>query len=174
MHPHLGSPVDPPPPRERRRAWWWLPEHERRARAERRRAYQRWKARQQKQSDNCDGCDCVGDGCGDPCLIALIPLVLTSAVRFAVRGPRAGAGADPAAPVPDGVAAAALYGAVHHYRTRISPTRRACCPYTPTCSTYAVQALHRHGAVRGARLTAGRLLRCRPGTRGGQDPVPGR
>ncbi|KQV04779.1 hypothetical protein ASE03_11450 [Kitasatospora sp. Root187] len=72
------------------------------------------------------------------------------------------------------MAAAALYGAVHHYRTRISPTRRACCPYTPTCSTYAVQALHRHGAVRGARLTAGRLLRCRPGTRGGQDPVPGR
>ncbi|BFV56185.1 hypothetical protein KCMC57_up12890 [Kitasatospora sp. CMC57] len=105
---------------------------------------------------------------GSATLIAL--MVLTSAARFAVRGQRAAA--DPAAPVPSGPAAAALYGAVHHYRTRISPTRRACCPYTPSCSTYAVQALHRHGALRGARRTAGRLPRCRPGTRGGQDPVP--
>ncbi|WP_405020062.1 membrane protein insertion efficiency factor YidD [Kitasatospora sp. NBC_00070] len=170
MQPHLSRPVDPPPPREWRRSWWWLPEQERRARRERRRAYSRWKA--QRSKNDCDFCDCLGDGCGDPCLIALIPVVLTSAVRFAVGGRRAGA--DPAAPVPAGRTAAALYGAVHHYRARISPTRRACCPYTPSCSTYAVQALHRHGAVRGARLTAGRLLRCRPGTRGGTDPVPER
>lgn len=70
-----------------------------------------------------------------------------------------------------------LYGAVRYYRTDISPKRPACCLYTPTCSTYAVQALHRHGAVRGARLTVGRLLRCRPGVarRGnGADPVPER
>ncbi|MFE4976547.1 membrane protein insertion efficiency factor YidD [Kitasatospora sp. NPDC056651] len=55
--------------------------------------------------------------------------------------------------------------------TEVSPRRPACCPYTPSCSTYAVRALHRHGALRGARLTVGRLLRCRPGA-GGADPVP--
>ncbi|MFD0278226.1 membrane protein insertion efficiency factor YidD [Kitasatospora sp. NPDC127111] len=100
-------------------------------------------------------------------------------VRFALGGGRrAGRGAaDPAAPAPGGFAAGVLYGAVRYYRTEISPKRPACCPYTPSCSTYAVQALHRHGAVRGARLTAGRLLRCRPGAarRGnGVDPVPER
>ncbi|OKI02960.1 hypothetical protein AMK13_30115 [Streptomyces sp. CB02056] len=66
-----------------------------------------------------------------------------------------------------------LYGAVRYYRAEVSPRRPACCPYTPSCSTYAVRALHRHGALRGARLTAGRLLRCRPGA-GGADPVPPR
>ncbi|MFF8017886.1 membrane protein insertion efficiency factor YidD [Streptomyces sp. NPDC007929] len=57
----------------------------------------------------------------------------------------------------------------------VSPTRSACCPYTPTCSTYAVQALHRHGALRGGRLVLSRLLHCRPGAarrRGRLDPVP--
>lgn len=167
MNTHVNQLSDPPPPRERRRSWWWLSERERRARAERRRAYKEWQKRNRKEGtgDSCDGCDCSGD----LCLIGLIPVVLTSVVRFA-RG--RGTAADPAAPVPDGVAAAALYGAVRHYRTQVSPTRRACCPYTPSCSTYAVKALHRHGAVRGARLTVGRLLRCRPGTRGGSDPVP--
>ncbi|MFD0527683.1 membrane protein insertion efficiency factor YidD [Kitasatospora arboriphila] len=80
----------------------------------------------------------------------------------------------PGRPRPRRAARRGLYDAVRFYRTRISPTRAACCPYTPSCSTYAVQALHRHGAVRGSRLTAGRLLRCRPGTHGGHDPVPGR
>ncbi|OKK07001.1 hypothetical protein AMK26_12040 [Streptomyces sp. CB03234] len=89
--------------------------------------------------------------------------------------PPARGGADPAAPRPPGRAAAALYAAVRHYRVTISPTRPPCCPYTPSCSTYAVQALHRHGALRGALLTAARLLRCRPRAarrRGFRDPVP--
>ncbi|MFC7216975.1 membrane protein insertion efficiency factor YidD [Streptomyces polyrhachis] len=49
------------------------------------------------------------------------------------------------------------------------------CSGTPSCSTYAVRALHRHGALRGGRLIPGRLLRCRPGAarrRGFRDPVP--
>ncbi|MEV8362245.1 membrane protein insertion efficiency factor YidD [Streptomyces niveus] len=50
----------------------------------------------------------------------------------------------------------------------ISPARPPCCPYTPSCSTYAVKALHRHGALRGGFLVLGRLLRCR----GRRDPVP--
>ncbi|MFJ4976713.1 membrane protein insertion efficiency factor YidD [Streptomyces coeruleorubidus] len=68
-----------------------------------------------------------------------------------------------------------MYTAVRHYRVAISPTRRACCAYTPTCSTYAVQALHRHGALHGGRLIVTRLLRCRPRAarrRGFHDPVP--
>ncbi|MFV0126245.1 membrane protein insertion efficiency factor YidD [Streptomyces sp. HMX112] len=84
-------------------------------------------------------------------------------------------GADPAAPTPGGRVAAAMYRSVRHYRVAVSPTRPPCCPYTPSCSTYAVQALHRHGALRGGRLIVARLLRCRPGAarrRGFRDPVP--
>ncbi|MEU2132720.1 membrane protein insertion efficiency factor YidD [Streptomyces sp. NPDC018352] len=84
-------------------------------------------------------------------------------------------GEDPAAPCPSGRAAGALYEAVRRHRTNASPLLPACCPYTPSCSTYAVKALHQHGALRGGRLVLGRLLRCRPGAaqrRGGRDPVP--
>lgn len=84
-------------------------------------------------------------------------------------------GADRAAPPPNGRVAAAMYRSVRHYRVAVSPTRPACCPYTPSCSTYAVQALHRHGALRGGRLILARLLRCRPSAarrRGFHDPVP--
>ncbi|MGW3727270.1 membrane protein insertion efficiency factor YidD [Streptomyces sp. NPDC000851] len=83
--------------------------------------------------------------------------------------------ADPAAPTPRGAAARALYSAVARYRHEISPKLPARCPYTPTCSTYAIKALHRHGALRGGMLTLGRLLRCTPERawrRGGLDPVP--
>ncbi|WP_405014083.1 membrane protein insertion efficiency factor YidD [Kitasatospora sp. NBC_01539] len=157
------------------RAWWWLPASERRRRQAQRRAWEEARRRRPKRdNDCCDGCDCLGE-LADPCLVVLIPLTAVSALRAAVGslgGRRARGPADPAAPVPRGPLAAGLYGAVHHYRTEISPRRRACCPYTPSCSTYAVQALHRHGALRGARLTAARLLRCRPGTAGGHDPVP--
>jgi putative membrane protein insertion efficiency factor len=82
---------------------------------------------------------------------------------------------DLAAPRPAGRAAGALYEAVRRYRVAVSPTRPACCPYTPSCSTYAVKALQRHGARRGGRLILGRLLRCRPQAarrRGLRDPVP--
>ncbi|MEV0190605.1 membrane protein insertion efficiency factor YidD [Kitasatospora purpeofusca] len=127
------------------------------------------------------GCGGGGGGCDGPCLLALLPMALAAGLRFALTtGRGSGAGprtADRAAPVPQGLVAGVLYGAVRHYRTEISPERPACCLYTPSCSTYAVQALHRHGAVRGARLTAGRLLRCRPAAarrRNRVDPVPER
>jgi putative membrane protein insertion efficiency factor len=49
------------------------------------------------------------------------------------------------------------------------------CRYWPTCSTYALEALDVHGAVRGSWLTVRRLLRCHPwAARSGVDPVPGR
>ena len=65
-----------------------------------------------------------------------------------------------------------LIAAVRVYQREISPRRRACCHFTPTCSAYAVEALERHGALRGSWLTVRRLLRCRPGGAHGADPVP--
>ncbi len=50
---------------------------------------------------------------------------------------------------------------------RVSP-----CRFTPTCSNYALEAVHRHGTRRGLALTARRLGRCRPGGPSGYDPVP--
>ena len=65
-----------------------------------------------------------------------------------------------------------LIAAVRVYQREVSPRRRPCCHFTPTCSTYAVEALETHGARRGSWLTVRRLLRCRPGAAGGADPVP--
>ena len=65
-----------------------------------------------------------------------------------------------------------LMAAIHLYQEEISPPRRPCCRYRPTCSNYALQALETHGVVHGVRLAVGRLLRCRPGAQGGADPVP--
>jgi putative membrane protein insertion efficiency factor len=65
-----------------------------------------------------------------------------------------------------------LVAAVRVYQREISPRRPPCCRFEPTCSAYAVEALERHGAARGSRLTVRRLVRCRPGAAGGADPVP--
>ena len=65
-----------------------------------------------------------------------------------------------------------MIAAVRVYQREISPKRRPCCRFTPTCSHYAVEALQRHGAARGTWLTVRRLVRCRPGAVGGADPVP--
>jgi putative membrane protein insertion efficiency factor len=65
-----------------------------------------------------------------------------------------------------------MVAAVRVYQREISPKRPACCSFEPTCSAYAVEALERHGAGRGAWLTVKRLVRCRPGASGGPDPVP--
>ncbi|TFV91720.1 membrane protein insertion efficiency factor YidD [Blastococcus sp. CT_GayMR20] len=65
-----------------------------------------------------------------------------------------------------------MIAAVRVYQREISPKRPPCCHFTPTCSAYAVEALERHGAGRGAWLTVRRLVRCRPGAMGGADPVP--
>ena len=67
-----------------------------------------------------------------------------------------------------------LIAAVRVYQREISPKRPPCCAFTPTCSSYAVEALQEHGAARGSWLTVRRLIRCRPGAAGGADPVPAR
>jgi putative membrane protein insertion efficiency factor len=46
------------------------------------------------------------------------------------------------------------------------------CKFHPSCSHYAQEAIEGHGLGRGLWLAARRLLRCRPGVRGGFDPVP--
>jgi putative membrane protein insertion efficiency factor len=48
------------------------------------------------------------------------------------------------------------------------------CRFVPSCSTYAVEALEHHGALRGGWLSARRLCRCHPWGGQGYDPVPGR
>ena len=58
------------------------------------------------------------------------------------------------------------------YRRVISPSKRPCCRYTPTCSTYAVEAIEKYGAIKGGYLALGRICRCHPFHEGGYDPVP--
>lgn len=63
--------------------------------------------------------------------------------------------------------------AVRLYRAGWSGRNAGCCRFEPSCSTYALTAVRRHGGVRGGALAAGRLLRCQPLSPGGYDPVPG-
>lgn len=46
------------------------------------------------------------------------------------------------------------------------------CKYTPTCSSYAIEALEKHGFIKGTILAVWRILRCNPFSKGGFDPVP--
>jgi len=65
-----------------------------------------------------------------------------------------------------------LLGLIWIYRRTLSPVLGARCRFEPSCSAYAEQALHVHGALRGGLLALWRLLRCQPFARGGIDPVP--
>jgi uncharacterized protein len=59
------------------------------------------------------------------------------------------------------------------YRRYLSPLKPApTCRFHPTCSAYAVEAIHGHGAIRGLGLAIWRLLKCHPFHPGGFDPVP--
>ncbi len=58
------------------------------------------------------------------------------------------------------------------YQVTLSPLLGKCCRFEPSCSHYAMEAIRRHGFLRGAALGAWRLLRCNPFCRGGYDPVP--
>jgi uncharacterized protein len=101
------------------------------------------------------GC-CVGEALSDNCLMSSV-LLLPRIVDALFRAESGTAG---------------MVGAIRVYQRDISAHRRPVCRFEPSCSAYAVEALQRHGAVKGLWLAARRLLRCRPGGRFGADPVP--
>ena len=61
---------------------------------------------------------------------------------------------------------------IRAYRLVFSPWVGFNCRYQPTCSAYAMEALHKHGGVKGGYLTVHRICRCHPLGRNGYDPVP--
>lgn len=61
---------------------------------------------------------------------------------------------------------------VRLYQLTLSPLLGGSCRYHPTCSAYAIEALERHGALRGSWLAVRRIGRCHPFRPGGFDPVP--
>lgn len=63
---------------------------------------------------------------------------------------------------------------VHGYRYLLAPLCVGHCRYSPSCSTYALEAIDTHGGLRGGALAFGRLLRCHPFGGAGYDPVPER
>jgi len=67
---------------------------------------------------------------------------------------------------------AMMMAVVKGYRLLLKPWLGNACRFEPTCSQYALTALQRHGAIVGASLAAGRLLRCHPWCNGGCDEVP--
>jgi len=76
------------------------------------------------------------------------------------------------------LAASAAVGLIHIYQRTVSPVLPALfgpscgCRFSPTCSHYAAEAVGAHGTLKGAWLTARRLVKCTPLHPGGHDPVP--
>jgi len=66
----------------------------------------------------------------------------------------------------------ALILVIRAYRFLLSPWLGHHCRFHPSCSAYAIEALQRHGALRGTWLAARRLACCHPWHEGGLDPVP--
>lgn len=65
-----------------------------------------------------------------------------------------------------------LTAGVRAYQMLLSPLLPPACRYYPSCSAYAIQAIDRHGAIRGSWLAVRRIARCHPFRPGGYDPVP--
>ena len=61
---------------------------------------------------------------------------------------------------------------IKFYQWFISPFFPPACRYTPTCSQYGIEAMKKHGLIKGSFLTLKRISRCHPGGGSGYDPVP--
>ncbi len=60
------------------------------------------------------------------------------------------------------------------YQIFVSPVLPPTCRFHPTCSSYAIEAVHKHGAAQGGWLALKRIAKCHPWGGGGEDPVPER
>ncbi len=69
-------------------------------------------------------------------------------------------------------ARAFVIGAVRLYQRSVSRWLPPTCRFQPSCSAYMIEAVERHGVVRGVGMGLWRILRCNPFCRGGDDPVP--
>lgn len=58
------------------------------------------------------------------------------------------------------------------YQLLLSPIMGNACRFHPTCSNYGIEAIEKHGAIKGSYLTIKRIMRCQPLCKGGYDPVP--
>jgi hypothetical protein len=113
-------------------------------------------------ASSCVPCCCVVP-LFNPLLLAVAPV---RAVRAAARSraqshPHIAAVKDATDPQPGSRAARLLCRGIRFYQAKLSPLTPP-CPQTPSCSQYAAEAIHRHGAACGSWLTARHLLRCRP------------
>ena len=63
-----------------------------------------------------------------------------------------------------------LIGIVRLYQLFLSPILGRQCRFQPTCSAYFIEAVEKHGAIRGTLRGIGRILRCHPFHPGGYDP----
>jgi putative membrane protein insertion efficiency factor len=75
-------------------------------------------------------------------------------------------------PKPTTLAGRVLALPIIAYRRWISPGLPARCRFYPSCSAYALEAIARHGAIKGFWLAVRRIGRCHPFHPGGYDPVP--
>lgn len=62
-----------------------------------------------------------------------------------------------------------ILGVISFYRKFISPLKKPCCKYYPTCSQYARLAVLKYGALKGGLMAVWRILRCNPFSKGGVD-----
>ena len=83
---------------------------------------------------------------------------------------------DALRPVPNQFGARLAVSAIDLYRVSVSHALARSgivrCRFEPTCSAYGREAILRYGSPRGFALAAGRIVRCHPWAKGGQDPVP--
>lgn len=61
---------------------------------------------------------------------------------------------------------------IYFYKRAISPYRPRSCRYEPSCSSYSIEAIKKHGPFKGLYLSIKRILSCNPWGGSGYDPVP--
>jgi putative membrane protein insertion efficiency factor len=61
---------------------------------------------------------------------------------------------------------------IKFYQLCLSPYKKSCCRFYPTCSAYTYEAIQKYGAIKGLYLGLRRIFKCHPFHKGGYDPVP--